>query len=118
MRLESLIGLSGSASALVVLFFLPVALAAECSDTVQLAGANSGCHSYVGELKKVDLGHCGFTKTPAIEVSAQTSDPNDKVTVTVSSKDKSRFSVLISSSGRNGSEICANSSFSWTARGK
>lgn len=106
---------------LAAVFALPIMLsmqsvfADECGDTVVLSGDGKGCASYTGAIHEVDMSHCGFTKTPMIKIEAFTAALQDTLLVKVRSKSKAKFSVLIQSQGRNGAELCANSSFSWTA---
>lgn len=114
MRLSNRKILAAAIAFPIMLSMQPV-LADECGDTVVLSGDGKGCASYTGSIHEIDISQCGFKKTPTIKIETFTAVAQDTLSVKVRSKSKAKFSVLIQSQGRNGAELCANSSFSWTA---
>jgi curli biogenesis system outer membrane secretion channel CsgG len=90
-----------------------------CEGTVELAGGSIGCRSYSNSVQVITFDptddDCKFSKKPDVTVSTSTGSPMDSMNVKVLSTTRKKFTAQITTAGRHANEVCAPTSFSWSA---
>lgn len=113
-------GITGQVAAVAMIAMTLVPAANACEGTVELAGGSVGCRSYEGTIKTIEFdtddSECKFEKKPSVSVSTSTGSRQDSLDVQVLSRNRKGFTVKITSAGSHRNEICAPTSFSWSAR--
>jgi len=96
-----------------------VALADECSGSMQFSGSGRGCVSYPGETIVVPLDSCGFkrVRTVSVEGWATEQPPNPVLAVLVGQNNRS-FTMSVTTTGLHGNEVCSNTGVDWKAYGE
>jgi hypothetical protein len=83
----------------------------------QLSGSGIGCVTFVNQEIFISFNKTFQSAPNNVEAWGATSDPKDSVTATVIRDriTKDGFVCKVTTTGRNGNQVCANSSVNWTA---
>ncbi|WFP50283.1 hypothetical protein PL263_19595 [Methylomonas sp. EFPC3] len=88
-----------------------------CQGTLELSGGDLGCQALVQEPYVISLKKCNFTSIPEITLNGVTTDLGkyDSVSATVDDVTKTRLTVIVTTRGRHGNEVCARTALVWRA---
>lgn len=104
-------------STLIVAGYLLSSHALACQGKLELSGGDLGCQTLVQESYVISLKKCNFTSIPEITLNGVTTDDGkyDSVSASVDEVTEKKLTVIVTTHGRHGNEVCAKTSLVWRA---